>query len=113
MLASSNFQIILNFVLYLQWARIVLVVERGVSPTERHYRQGLYSQPMADGSRTLVLRLSQNEDEKEEMKDLLDIRRYHDKAVAKLKAKSMEGGVTTRRGSILDTIHQHQQAEHT
>lgn len=85
----------------------MLVVERGVSPTERHYRQGLYSQPMADGSRALVLRLNQTEDEKEEMKDILDIRRYHDKAIQKRMAKAMEGGAMSRRRSIVDTIHQH------
>jgi len=89
----------------------VLVVERGVSPAERHHRQGLYSQPMADGSRALVLRLNQTEDEKEEMKELLDIRRYHDKAIAKRLAKSVEGGVMSRRRSIVDTLHLHHHAE--
>src|SRR5688500_8544905 len=70
-----------------QWARIVLVVERGVRPKERQGRQRLYSEPMADGSLALVLRLNQTDDEKEEMKDLLDTRRYHDRAVAKRLAK--------------------------
>lgn len=42
--------------LYHQWARIVLVVERGVSPQERMRRQRLYSQPMADGRPALVLK---------------------------------------------------------
>lgn len=42
-----------------QWARIVLVVERGVSPSERLRKLMWYSQPMSDGRRALVLRLNQ------------------------------------------------------
>lgn len=42
-----------------QWARIVLVVERGVSPRERLNKLMAYSQPMSDGRRALVLRLHQ------------------------------------------------------
>lgn len=42
-----------------QWARIVLVVERGVSPKERLKNLMNYSQPMSDGRRALVLRQNQ------------------------------------------------------
>ena len=42
-----------------QWARIVLVVERGVSPRERLKNLMIYSQPMSDGRRALVLRQNQ------------------------------------------------------
>lgn len=41
-----------------QWARIVLVVERGVPPAERLKNLMNYSQPMSDGRRALVLRLN-------------------------------------------------------
>ena len=41
-----------------QWARIVLVVERGVPPKERLKNLMSYSQPMSDGRRALVLRLN-------------------------------------------------------
>lgn len=41
-----------------QWARIVLVVERGVAPKERLKNFKFYSQPMSDGRRALVLRLN-------------------------------------------------------
>lgn len=47
-------------ILILQWARIVLVVERGVSPNERLKKLMDYSQPMSDGRRALVLRLNQS-----------------------------------------------------
>lgn len=43
-----------------QWARIVLVVERGVSPAERWKQLMVYSQPMSDSKRALVLRLNQS-----------------------------------------------------
>lgn len=44
---------------WFQWARIVLVVERGVSPAQRLKKLMYYSQPMSDGRRALVLRLYQ------------------------------------------------------
>lgn len=43
-----------------QWARIVLVVERGVAPAERLKNFKQYTQPMSDGRRALVLRLNMN-----------------------------------------------------
>ncbi|XP_030754916.1 transient receptor potential cation channel subfamily V member 3 isoform X2 [Sitophilus oryzae] len=66
-----------------QWARIVLVVERGVSPPERLKQLMVYSQPMSDGKRALVLRLNQSDEDKEEMKDILEIRRRHDRNIKK------------------------------
>lgn len=42
-----------------QWARIVLVVERGVPPAQRLKNLLAYSQPMASGKRALVLRINQ------------------------------------------------------
>ncbi|XP_076766819.1 transient receptor potential cation channel subfamily V member nanchung [Xylocopa sonorina] len=62
-----------------QWARIVLVVERGVSPKERLKKLMDYSQPMSDGRRALVLRLNQSEEDKEEMKEILEMKRTHDR----------------------------------
>ncbi|KAK6631829.1 hypothetical protein RUM43_013895 [Polyplax serrata] len=70
-----------------QWARIVLVVERGVSPRERLKKLMLYSQPMSDGRRALVLRLHQSPEDKREMKDILDLKRVHNRMVQRRKAK--------------------------
>ncbi|CAG2058819.1 unnamed protein product [Timema podura] len=42
-----------------------------------------YSQPMSDGRRALVLRLNQSEDDKEEMKEILEMKRVHDRIVKK------------------------------
>ncbi|KAI5702538.1 hypothetical protein M8J76_008663 [Diaphorina citri] len=66
-----------------QWARIVLVVERGVPPKERLTKLMWYSQPMSDGRRALVLRLNQTEEDKEEMKEMLEMKRIHNKMVEK------------------------------
>ncbi|XP_073981957.1 transient receptor potential cation channel subfamily V member nanchung isoform X2 [Rhodnius prolixus] len=73
-----------------QWARIVLVVERGVSPSERLTKLMWYSQPMSDGRRALVLRLNQSEEDKEEMKEILEMKRIHNRMVAKRKQREEE-----------------------
>lgn len=41
-----------------QWARIVLVVERGIAPHDRLKKFNDYSQTMADGRAALILRLN-------------------------------------------------------
>ncbi|XP_014253746.1 transient receptor potential cation channel subfamily V member 6 [Cimex lectularius] len=73
-----------------QWARIVLVVERGVSPSERLTKLMWYSQPMSDGRRALVLRLNQSEEDKEEMKEILEMKRVHNRMVQKRKQRELE-----------------------
>ncbi|XP_011500278.1 PREDICTED: transient receptor potential cation channel subfamily V member 5 [Ceratosolen solmsi marchali] len=73
-----------------QWARIVLVVERGVSPAERLKKLNDYSQPMSDGRKALVLRLNQSEEDKEEMKEILEMKRIHEKLVKKRKDKLLK-----------------------
>lgn len=62
-----------------QWARIVLVVERSVAPAERLKKFNFYSQPMSDGRPALVLRLNMTDDDKEEMKEILEMKRVHDR----------------------------------
>ncbi|KAJ8961285.1 hypothetical protein NQ318_008970 [Aromia moschata] len=73
-----------------QWARIVLVVERGVSPPERWKQLMVYSQPMSDGKRALVLRLNQTDEDKEEMKEILEIKRRHERHVKKRLEKNKQ-----------------------
>lgn len=59
MLSFHKYRIIKISRFCFQWARIVLVVERGVHPTELLKQLMIYSQPMSDGRRALVLRLNQ------------------------------------------------------
>ncbi|CAK1600101.1 unnamed protein product [Parnassius mnemosyne] len=73
-----------------QWARIVLVVERGVTPQQRLKQLLTYSQPMANGKRALVLRINQTDEEKEEMKEIFEMKRTHDRIVAKRKQREAE-----------------------
>ncbi|XP_059608807.1 transient receptor potential cation channel subfamily V member 5 [Phlebotomus argentipes] len=70
-----------------QWARIVLVVERGVAPAERLKKLNFYSQPMSDGRRALVLRLNMTDDDKEEMKEIMEMKRVHDRLSKKRKVE--------------------------
>ncbi|XP_037076817.1 transient receptor potential cation channel subfamily V member 5-like [Pollicipes pollicipes] len=70
-----------------QWARIVLVVERGVSPTYRLEHLKLYSKPMADGTPALILRIQQSDEEMEEMKDIMEMRIRHDRNVRRRQQK--------------------------
>lgn len=49
-----------------------------------------YSQPMSDGRRALVLRLHQSEEDKEEMKEILEMKRTHDKLYQKRMNKMMK-----------------------
>ncbi|EDS45718.1 TRP channel protein nanchung [Culex quinquefasciatus] len=79
-----------------QWARIVLVVERGVPPAERLKNLMNYSQPMSDGRRALVLRLNMTEEDKEEMKEILDMKRVHER-LSKKRAVEREARAEQRR----------------
>lgn len=67
------------------WARIVLVVERGVPPNICLAQQRNYSQPMADGRRALVLRLEHSEDDKEELRCIAEMRTSNFESIARRK----------------------------
>ena len=41
-----------------QWARTVLIIERGISPKERLKQQDLYAERMATGEMALVMKQS-------------------------------------------------------
>ncbi|KAI9554266.1 putative transient receptor potential cation channel subfamily V member 6 [Daphnia sinensis] len=82
-----------------QWARIVLVVERGVDPKSRLENQVLYSQPMVDGRRAFMLRQQQSVEDLEEMKELDDIRTTHKRSVARRAAKLAEAQAAAKAGT--------------
>ncbi|KMQ98230.1 transient receptor potential cation channel subfamily v member 6 [Lasius niger] len=84
-----------------QWARIVLVVERGVSPAERLKKLMDYSQPMSDGRKALVLRLNQSEEDKEEMKEILEMKRTHDRLVKKRQERMSKEKVLPETEAII------------
>ncbi|XP_055927061.1 transient receptor potential cation channel subfamily V member 5-like [Argiope bruennichi] len=78
-----------------QWARIVLVVERGVPPHICLEQQRNYSQAMADGRRALVLRLEHNETEKEELRCIAEMRTSNVEQRARRKRRQAERKVKT------------------
>ncbi|KAF2896771.1 hypothetical protein ILUMI_09404 [Ignelater luminosus] len=84
-----------------QWARIVLVVERGVNPTERLKQLMVYSQPMSEGKRALVLRLNQTDADREEMKEILEIKRRHDRNVKKREQQKAEKAKVNANKTII------------
>ncbi|KAL6268625.1 hypothetical protein P5V15_001759 [Pogonomyrmex californicus] len=84
-----------------QWARIVLVVERGVSPAERLKKLTDYSQPMSDGRRALVLRLHQTEEDKEEMKEILEMKRTHDRLLKKRQNRMSKEKILSETEAII------------
>ncbi|CAG4921815.1 unnamed protein product [Colias eurytheme] len=85
-----------------QWARIVLVVERGVPPAQRLKQLMTYSQPMANGKRALVLRINQKDEDKEEMKEILEMKRTHQRIVAKRKQR--EHDLKNAKGPIVPIV---------
>ncbi|GAB6027573.1 hypothetical protein CHUAL_001812 [Chamberlinius hualienensis] len=91
-----------------QWARIVLVVERGVSPQERLRQQKRYSQPLADGRPALVLKHQMTEDDFQEMKDIREMKSTHIKNVRRREkgknVMSSAPGSPQKRGSQLDIM---------
>ncbi|XP_076364510.1 LOW QUALITY PROTEIN: transient receptor potential cation channel subfamily V member 5-like [Tachypleus tridentatus] len=60
-----------------QWARIVLVVERGMPASDSLKQLSQYSQPMADGRRALVLRRQRSVNELEEIRVLGNMKALH------------------------------------
>jgi hypothetical protein len=49
-----------------------------------------YSQPMSDGRRALILRLNMTDDDKEEMKEVLDMKRVYERMFKKRAAEREE-----------------------
>ena len=82
--------------LFFQWARTVLIVERGIPPKERLRQQDLYSERMATGEKALVMKqtmtvygqgltsldmglmnLRLQEEKLEEIKDIIEMKVTH------------------------------------
>jgi len=81
-----------------QWARIVLVVERGVHPKERLQKQELYVKNMADGRKALMVRSKFNEEEQKDIKSIEKIKMAH-KKYAKRKGRKSQILVTPSSSS--------------
>jgi len=70
-----------------QWARIVLLVERGIHPAERLKQQDLYAERMATGQKALVLKQTMSPEQLEEIKDIIEMKVTHRRNIIKREAR--------------------------
>ena len=70
-----------------QWARTVLIVERGIPPKERLRQQDLYSERMATGEKAMVMKQTMSEDQLEEIKDIIEMKVNHRRNINRRKTK--------------------------
>ena len=68
-----------------QWARTVLIVERGIPPKERLRQQNLYSERMATGEKALVQKQTMSVEQLEEIKDIIEMKVSHRKNIKRRK----------------------------
>ena len=70
-----------------QWARVVLLVERGIPPKQRLIEQDNYAEYMATGEKALILKQTLSEEQLEEIKDILEMKVSHRRNIDKRRAK--------------------------
>ena len=70
-----------------QWARVVLLVERGIPPAQRLIEQNNYSEYMATGEKALILKQTMSEEKLEEIQDIIEMKVSHRRNINKRKAK--------------------------
>ena len=70
-----------------QWARVVLLIERQISPKQRLIEQDNYAEYMATGEKALVLKQTMSEEQLEEIKDIIEMKVAHRRNIDKRRAK--------------------------
>merc|ERR1712141_426987 len=70
-----------------QWARVVLLVERGIPPSQRLIEQNRYSEYMATGEKALILKQVMSEEKLEEIQDIIEMKVSHRRNIIKREAK--------------------------
>merc|ERR1712001_374711 len=66
-----------------QWARVVLLIERQISPKQRLIEQDNYAEYMATGEKALVLKQTMSEEQLEEIKDIIEMKVAHRRNIDK------------------------------
>ncbi|XP_023334395.1 transient receptor potential cation channel subfamily V member 6 [Eurytemora carolleeae] len=64
-----------------QWARTVLIVERGIPPAERLRQQDLYSERNSDGKKCLVMKQFLSKEKLEEIEEIIEMKITHRKNI--------------------------------
>ena len=70
-----------------QWARVVLLIERQISPKQRLIEQNNYSEYMATGEKALILKQTMSEEQLEEIKDIIEMKVAHRRNIDKRRVK--------------------------
>ena len=70
-----------------QWARVVLLVERGIPPSQRLIEQNKYAEYMATGEKALILKQTMSEEKLEEIQDIIEMKVSHRRNIIKRKTK--------------------------
>ena len=70
-----------------QWARVVLLVERGIAPDQRLIEQNRYSEYMATGEKALILKQVMSPEKLQEIEDIIEMKVSHRRNIIKRKAK--------------------------
>jgi len=70
-----------------QWARVVLLIERQISPKQRLIEQNNYSEYMATGEKALILKQTMSEEQLEEIKDIIEMKVAHRRNIDKRRKK--------------------------
>ena len=65
----------------LQWARTVLIVERGIPPAERLRQQDLYSERNSTGKKVMVMKQFLSSEKLEEIEEIIEMKITHRKGL--------------------------------
>merc|ERR1719234_3073399 len=78
-----------------QWARTVLIVERGIAPAERLRQQDLYSERNSSGNKCLVMKQFLSADQLDEIEEIIEMKVTHRKNIDRRKERFGYDSVST------------------
>ena len=66
-----------------QWAKIILLLERGIPPKERLIQQDIYSERMSTGEKALILKQTLSVEELDEIRHIIEMKKTHRQSIKK------------------------------
>ena len=64
-----------------QWAKVILLLERGIPPKQRLIQQDIYSERMATGEKALILKQTLSVEELDEIKHIIEMKKSHRQSI--------------------------------
>ena len=64
-----------------QWAKVILLLERGIPPQQRLIQQDIYSERMATGEKALILKQTLSVEELDEIKHIIEMKKSHRQSI--------------------------------